>query len=157
MSATARPGSRADVIGELHQAVGEMLGAERRLRSRDRVTDDGLTVAQIRALMALKTKPEATVGDLAKFADVTPATMTVTLDQLDTAGIVVRTRSPHDRRVVLVSLTERGQALVAKRRRMWEAKWRDVFADMSDDELLVAIAAMRRIARLFDSVAAEEG
>ena len=154
MSATARPGSRTDVIGELHQAVGEMLGAERRLRSRDRVTEDGLTVAQIRALMALKKRPQATVGDLAKFADVTPATMTVTLDQLDSAGVVVRARSPHDRRVVLVSLTERGQALVAKRRRMWEAQWRTEFADMSDEELRIVAASLRRIAGIFDSVAA---
>jgi DNA-binding MarR family transcriptional regulator len=153
VSADARLASRSEVISELHQAVGEMLGAERRMRSRDRVTDDGLTISQIRALMGLKTKPEATVGDLAKFADVTPATMTVILDQLDAAGIVVRTRSPHDRRVVLVSLTERGQAFVAKRRRRWEATWRDVFADLSDDELRAAITAMRRIAGIFDSVA----
>lgn len=153
MSVTAGPGSRTETIAELHAAVGELLGAERRLRSRDRVTDDGLTISQIRALMGLKTKPEATVGDLAKFADVTPATMTVMLDQLDAAGIVVRTRSPHDRRVVLVSLTGRGQALVAKQRRRWEATWRDVFADLSEEELRVATTAMRRIAGIFDSVA----
>jgi DNA-binding MarR family transcriptional regulator len=155
MSAGARPRSRSDVIAELHQAVSEMLGADRRLRSRDRATDNGLTVAQIRALMALKGKPEATVGDLAKSADVTPATMTTTLDQLDAAGIVVRVRSAHDRRVVLVSLTDHGKALVARRRGLWEAKWRDAFADVDDDDLLVVALALRRIARLFDGVGAD--
>jgi len=140
------------VIEQVHTSLREMLSAERRLRSRDKVTVDGLTVSQIRALMALKHKPEATVGDLAKVADVTPATMTATLDQLDASGIVVRTRSSEDRRVVMVSLTERGQALVAKRRRAWEAKWREALADLSDDDLLAAAQVIRRIARLYDGI-----
>jgi len=155
MSGAARPGTRADVIDELHRALREMLSAERRLRSRDKVTVDGLTVAQIRALMALKRKPEVTVGDLARVADVTPATMTATLDQLDSAGVVVRTRSEHDRRVVMVSLTERGQALVAKRRRAWDARWHETFADVDDDDLLVAAQTLRRITAIFDSIGVE--
>jgi MarR family transcriptional regulator, organic hydroperoxide resistance regulator len=150
-----RAPSRNDAVDELHGAVGEMLGAERRLRSRDKATVDGLTIGQIRALMALKRKSEATAGDLARAADVTPATMTAMLDQLDGAGIVVRARSDHDRRVVMVSLTEHGQALVAKRRRAWEARWREALADVSDDEVLAAAAVMRRIAGLFDSVGAD--
>lgn len=143
---------RPDVIDELHAAVGEMLGAERRLRSRDKVTEDGMTIAQVRALMALKRKPEATVGDLARFADVTPATMTATLDQLEGAGIVVRTRSPHDRRVVIVSLTEHGQTLVAERREVWEAHWTEAFDDFDDDELRTIAVGLRRIAGIYDAI-----
>ena len=150
-----RPASRAEVIDDLHTALREMLSAERRLRSRDKVTVDGLTVAQIRALMALKRKPEATVGDLAKVADVTPATMTATLDHLDSAGVVVRSRSEHDRRVVMVSLTERGQALVAKRRREWDARWREMFAGVDDRDMLIAAQALRRIAGIYDGIGSE--
>ena len=46
-----------------------------------------------------------TVGEIARSAELTPATVTVMIDQLEAANIVQRTRSTEDRRVCNVSLT----------------------------------------------------
>ena len=54
--------------------------------------------------------------ELALTADLAPATVTQMLDSLEAAGLVERGRSQSDRRVVLISLTERGAGLVAARR-----------------------------------------
>lgn len=48
------------------------------------------------------------VTELAETAGVTPSTMSLTLDRLERAGLVMRERDPDDRRVMNVRLTEAG-------------------------------------------------
>ncbi len=48
-------------------------------------------------------------GQLAKAADLTPASVTAMLDGLEQRGMVQRRRSEQDRRVVFVSLTPAGR------------------------------------------------
>src|ERR1700692_526911 len=100
---------RADAIATVRSAVGELLGAERRLRARDQQRRDRMTYAQTRALVALAdsggTAADVSAGQLAKAADLHPATVTAMLDLLEDEGLVVRRRSDADRRCVLVALT----------------------------------------------------
>jgi DNA-binding MarR family transcriptional regulator len=152
----SRAPAGADVLDELRRALGEMLGAERRLRSRDRVSDDGLTTGQIRALMCLKHKDEATAGELAKFADLNPASMTAMLDHLEAADVIRRERSSSDRRVVNVSLTERGRGLVDTRRKLWEARWRKALRDVPPEDLAAAARVMHAIGTIFDDTASHD-
>lgn len=56
----------------------------------------------------------STPAELADEAGVTRATMTGLLDTLEKDGIVSRTPDAHDRRTVLVRLTEAGQALIER-------------------------------------------
>ncbi|SPZ37302.1 HTH-type transcriptional regulator PecS [Agrobacterium tumefaciens] len=51
-------------------------------------------------------------GDLLAMAMVSSGTMTNRIDQLEKAGLVERIHNPNDRRSVLISLTERGFAIV---------------------------------------------
>ncbi|KAA3503287.1 MarR family transcriptional regulator [Rhizobium rhizogenes] len=51
-------------------------------------------------------------GDLLAMTMVSSGTMTNRIDQLEKAGLVERIHNPHDRRSVLISLTERGLAIV---------------------------------------------
>ena len=52
--------------------------------------------------------------DLASFANVTPATISSVLNTLDDEGLIVRTRSTSDRRIVSIELTEAGEKTVAE-------------------------------------------
>ena len=63
MSVTA-PDRRAEALAAVREELGGLMGAERRLRGRDqhRKTDDGLTIAQVRALFALDKSEAATAG-----------------------------------------------------------------------------------------------
>jgi DNA-binding MarR family transcriptional regulator len=135
----------------LRTALSQMFGAERRLRGRDHAPGE-LTHAHIRSLHALGEQGELTAGQLAKSADLNPASVTAMLDHLEQAGIVARARSTSDRRVTIVSLTPKGRQLLADKSARWRAMWLERLGRYSDAELEVASGVLRDIAELMDSV-----
>ncbi|HWI71835.1 MAG TPA: MarR family transcriptional regulator, partial [Baekduia sp.] len=69
-------------------AFVELMGAERRLRARDQRCGPGeLTQGQIRALFTIDKSGEATAGELAKAAELSPASVSSMLDHLERDGI----------------------------------------------------------------------
>lgn len=88
-------------------------------------------------------------------ADLSPAAATEMLDELVEAGLVCRTRSEQDRRVVFASLTERGSALVEQHRAHFEPRWRAAFSEFSPADLLTAVAVLDRMRALFEELAQE--
>src|ERR1700678_198944 len=96
---TTRPSTTLD---ELRVAMGELFGAERRLRGREQQQPRDLTHSQLRALVVLERSVEVTAGELAKSADLNPASVTAMLDQLEANGIVQRRRGAQDRRMCMV-------------------------------------------------------
>jgi DNA-binding MarR family transcriptional regulator len=149
-----RPGEpttdRRPEIEELRSAVARMSGAERRLRGRDHSRPGELTVAQVRALAALGREREMTAGELARSADLNPATVTAMLDHLEAAGIVQRHRSTTDRRVCDVSLTDTGWKLLERKLAGWQLRWEEKLVDVSDGDLATAARVMDQVADLYD-------
>jgi MarR family transcriptional regulator, organic hydroperoxide resistance regulator len=134
-------------------ALVELMGAERRLRARDQKCGPGdLTQGQIRALFTIDVKGEATAGELAKAAELSPASMSTMLDHLERDGIVERRRSEDDRRVVVVTLTASGRTLLAEKRARFRARGREALADVSDEHLLAAADVMHRMAAMLDGL-----
>ena len=151
MSARAAA-DRAQLAHELRAASGDLLAAERRLRSRDPQRPGALSYAQVRALVMLDDAEQVTAGQLAKAADLTPASVTALLDQLEQQGMVERRRDPSDRRVVVVSLTPSGRELLAEKRVRWRSRWEEAMEGFSDADLTAAAAVMRAMARMFDGL-----
>jgi DNA-binding MarR family transcriptional regulator len=139
-------------LDELRIAMSELFGAERRLRGREQQQAPGLTQSQLRALAVLDKADEVTAGDLAKSADLNPASVTAMLDQLESNGIVVRRRPPHDRRICLVALTGRGRAVLDERRAQWHHLWDERFGRLSEDDLAAALRVMRTMTELLDGL-----
>jgi len=54
-----------------------------------------------------------TIGGLADDLQLAQSSATELVDRAEAAGLIVRTMSPHDGRVVTISLSEEGEALVA--------------------------------------------
>lgn len=142
-------------LDDLRAAMNQMFGAERRLRGREHAPGE-LTHAHIRSLHALGARGELTAGELARSADLNPASVTAMLDQLEQAGIVARARSTTDRRVMIVSLTSRGRELLEAKTARWRALWQERLASYSDAELEVAERVIRELAGLFDSIVSEK-
>ena len=88
----AAPDRRGEALTEVREAFGSLLSAERRLRGRDQHRKDGgdLTTAQVRALFALDARKEATPGQIAELAQLSPGGVTGMLDDLERDGIVTR-------------------------------------------------------------------
>jgi DNA-binding MarR family transcriptional regulator len=134
-------------------ALVELLGAERRLRARDqRCAAGDLTQGQIRALFTIDKTGEATAGDLAKAAELSPASVSTMLDTLERDGIVERRRSATDRRVVVVTLTESGRALLEAKRIAWRKRGAEALAGVSDEHLVAAADVMHRMAAMLDDL-----
>lgn len=70
----------------------------------------GLTAMQWRPIACLASGRASTAAELARIAACDTGAMTRTLDRLEAKGLLVRSRSQEDRRVVRIELTEEGQS-----------------------------------------------
>jgi MarR family transcriptional regulator, organic hydroperoxide resistance regulator len=138
------------VLDDVRLAFVELLGAERRLRSREQNRSRDLTQSQLRALSALSKVDEVTAGELAKSADLNPASVTAMLDQLEANDIIERRRAEQDRRVCMVSLTGKGRAILDERQASWLALWQEHFGDMPDEDLSAALKVIQKMVWLLD-------
>jgi DNA-binding MarR family transcriptional regulator len=139
-------------LAELRLALSELFGAERRLRGREQQQPRDLTNSQLRALFTLSEVAEVTAGELARGADLNPASVTAMLDQLESRGIVERRRGDADRRVCMVSLTDKGRAIVDERAAAWHARWDEKLGVLSDKDLASALQAIRAMTELLDEI-----
>src|SRR4030042_1555217 len=76
-----------------------------------------VTMPQLKTIMLLFLNGPMRMSDLAADLDVTLATATGLVDRMVEKGVVTRQDHPDDRRVVLCSLTQPGQAMVSG---LWE-------------------------------------
>jgi MarR family transcriptional regulator, organic hydroperoxide resistance regulator len=150
MTTASKQLERETALDQVRLTLGEIFGAERRMRGRDQ--GRGLTHSQLRALGHLGKEDEVTAGDLAKSADLNPASVTAMLDQLESNGIVERRRNAQDRRVCMVALTEKGRTVVDDERARWLALWEKHLKDLSEEQLMSALLVMRTIAQLLDDL-----
>ena len=71
----------------------------------------GLTYPQYLAMLVLWEQDGLTVGEISQRLLTDPGSLTPLLKRLESEGLLKRTRSREDERVVLVQLTDKGQAL----------------------------------------------
>lgn len=147
LNADTRPAAR-----ELGQAFKSCLGAVRRLRGRENRAHGELSDAQYGLLFNLVDHEALPTSELACLANLSPATATGMLDGLAAAGLVERTRSERDRRVVLTSLTAHGRALVDARHAQFAPRFSAALAEFSDEELRTAAAVLGRLGAMFDEI-----
>lgn len=147
--------AREDALAELGAAFKGMQAAFRRLRGRETQRQGELSFAQAQLLFGLADR-DLSAGELAATADLSPATVTQMLDHLVQVGLVERTRSEHDRRIVLSRLTDEGRTLIAERRAHHMRRWREALAGFEPEELRVAAAVLDRLHELYDSYSAKE-
>ena len=76
----------------------------------------GLTYPQYLAMMVLWEQDGLTVGEISTRLLTDPGSLTPLLKRLEAEGLLSRTRSREDERVVIVELTEQGRALRDKAR-----------------------------------------
>ena len=145
---------RDAALAGLREEFGALLGAERRLRSRDshRKEAGGLSNAQVRALFVLGAHEESTAGEIAERARLSPGAVSGMLDELEEAGIVSRVRCADDRRRVLVNLTDTGRKVLGERKRRWTKRWEDAMDGVDDRDIEAAAEVMRRIAASLEDV-----
>jgi DNA-binding MarR family transcriptional regulator len=149
----ARP--REEAIAQLGSAFKGTMAAIRRLRGRDTHRHGELSFAQYHLLCGLAEHEKRTAGELALAADLSPASVTQMLDSLAEMGLVERTRSERDRRVVNCSLTSHGRELLTERRAHLEQRWQTALAEFSPQDLATAAAVLDRLRALYDDLSSD--
>jgi DNA-binding MarR family transcriptional regulator len=142
-----------DAHDELERAFRGVNIAMRRMRGRETHHSGGLSYAQFGLLFALEGGVALSARSLAEAASLSPASVTQMLEALEANGLLARTRSDEDKRVVLNELTERGEEALARMRARTEPAWREALSGYDDEQLLTAAAVLDSIAECFKTIA----
>jgi DNA-binding MarR family transcriptional regulator len=130
------------LASELRIVLGHLM---RRLRAEHR-----FSLSQGAVLGRLDREGTRSIGDLALAERVRPQSMTQTISDLESDGLIARRADPVDGRRILVELTDQGRQTLAADRRQREG-WlaRAIAEDLSAPEQRVlsqALALLRRLA-----------
>jgi DNA-binding MarR family transcriptional regulator len=150
--AKQRANSREEALAQLGSAFKGAMAAIRRLRGRDTHRHGELSFAQYQLLSGLAVHNELPAGELALAADLSPATASQLLDSLAAMGLVERTRSERDRRVVTCTLTTHGRELITQRHADFKQRWHTALAEFSAKEISTAAAVIDRLRTLYDDL-----
>jgi DNA-binding MarR family transcriptional regulator len=120
-------------------------------RIRNNRGGENVSDSQLSVLFQLDLNGESTPGRLAEYDHLTPPSMNRTLNGLEETGLIARTRSTDDGRVVIVALTAAGRALVAETRRLRTAWFSQRLGELDPDERAALEAAAPVLRKLAES------
>lgn len=89
------------------------------------------------------------VSEIAKRLGVTVGTLTINMNNLEKKGYVVRNRSEEDKRVVYITLTERGRKAFFHHRDFHLNMIRTVVKDLEDDEKRILYRCLKKLDAFF--------
>ena len=92
---------------------------------------------------------------VAKIQKVTVGTLTIAVNSLVKKGYITRVRSEEDRRVVLVSLTEKGKKAFRHHEKFHEDMIQATLKDLSPDETKVLVKALTNLCGFFQQKSGE--
>jgi len=113
--------------------------------------ETGLTGPQVWGIKVIAEQGEIRVSDLAKKMYLHPTTVVGIIDRLEKRGLVSRSRSTEDRRVVDVSLTDEGRSLVANLPEAASDRIARGLESLSSTELAVIHLGMDRLTNSLDA------
>ncbi|MCI4335667.1 MAG: MarR family winged helix-turn-helix transcriptional regulator [Thermoplasmata archaeon] len=139
-SDAARPGTQQDLLDAFH---GATVGIRAVLA--ETVRPMGLAVCQFWALNYIVERGPVNGVHIADELAVTPPSITVAVDDLVDAGLVVRNRSSEDRRVVLVSATPQGRKTLTE-------IWRELGSRMAERTSRLPASDLEAAARVLRAI-----
>jgi DNA-binding MarR family transcriptional regulator len=117
-------------------------------QSRKAEHETGLTASQLWVIKILEEVSPMKVTDLARRMYLHPATMVGLLDRLETKGLVQRSRSDKDRRVVHIIITDHGRELVQNSPMVAKSLIVDGLEPLSEKRLQVASDGLEQIVKI---------
>ncbi len=132
---------------ELQPVLGRRLGACLTPELREEL--GSITIHQMQVVMRLKPGP-ITMRELARDLDVSESATTAAADRLVGQGLAERQADPADRRVVRLTLSDRGRLFIEKFHRARRGQVEEAFEVLSD-------AQVRAFVDVLETLAADQG
>lgn len=104
-----------------------------------------LSITEIHVIEAIGLAEERNMSAVARDLDITIGTLTIAINNLLRKGYVNRSRSDEDRRIVLISLTEKGQEAYWHHSQFHDEMIKTTISKLSDEEMKVLISALENI------------
>lgn len=108
----------------------------------------GLTLPQLVVLAAIRAQGQVTSARLSAAVSLSPATVTMILDKLETRGLIERYRNLEDRRVVHSRLTSAGADVLARSPRFLHERFVQGFARLPAARQEAMLRALEEVAEL---------
>lgn len=121
------------------------------LHSRKLDTVHHITGPQHVCLLALKEEAPLTVKRLAQLACLSPSTIVGIVDRLEEKGLAQRIRSTSDRRAVMITVTEKGQKLLASTPSPIQASLARALENLPESEKTSIALAFEKVVELMEA------
>ncbi len=100
----------------------------------DFLSKSNITNAQMIMLASIHDYNECNIKTLARQRGISPPTATGLVDRLVRTGYVKRSTIPEDRRVVIVSLTKKGENIVQSFLVTVKNRWKNILTELTPEE-----------------------
>lgn len=110
-----------------------------------------ISVNDMHIIEAIGEREPKNMSSVAKIMSVTVGTLTIAINSLVKKGYVHRERSEEDRRVVLISLTEKGKKANAHHMKFHDGMIQAVLKDLNEEQQEVLVKALMNLRSFFDS------
>jgi MarR family 2-MHQ and catechol resistance regulon transcriptional repressor len=121
------------------------------------IEETGLGLSDFGVLEALLHKGPLPVNTIGPIVDLTPGSISIAVERLVAKGLVSRVESAEDRRVRIVTLTPRGKELIAAAFRKHSGQMKNVFSELSPEELRGLEAALKKVGKRAATLMEERG
>jgi DNA-binding MarR family transcriptional regulator len=148
-------------MNEAYEALNDLLGKlfnniltyEERALISDTYKD--ISLNDMHVIEAIGLTQKKNMSTIAKLLEVTVGTLTIAINSLVKKGYVKRVRSAKDRRVVLVSLTEKGIGAYYHHEVFHDKMIKDIMKRLEGEQLDVLVKALHSVQSYFNGTSNE--
>lgn len=109
-----------------------------------------ITNNDMHILEAIGIDEPRSMSTIARSLNVTVGTLTTNMSSLEEKGYILRQRSTTDKRVVLVTLTEKGKKAFYHHRNFHRHMIHTLIRDLDENEMKVLISCLNKLNRFFE-------
>jgi len=123
------------------------------MNSKKLVKQVGLTGPQLVILQEISNLGEVTAGEIARAVSLSQATLTGILERMEKRGLLSRRRSKHDKRRVMVNITDSGKKVLDDAPPLMQEEFVDGFSSLQEWEQNMILSALQRLVSIMDAKA----
>lgn len=110
-----------------------------------------ISVNDMHTIEAIGVKEPRNMSSVAKSLSVTVGTLTIAVNNLVKKGYVNRVRSEEDRRVVLISLTKKGEKAHAHHMQFHDGMIQALMEDLDEQQQKILVKSLLNLRKFFDA------
>jgi len=121
------------------------------MNSKKLVKRVGLTGPQLVILQEISSLGEVTAGEIALAVSLSQATVTGILERMEKRGLLTRQRSDHDKRRIMVGITENGKQVLEDAPPLMQEAFVERFSSLQEWEQTMILSSLQRLVSIMDA------